>query len=548
MTSSLRIVPLGGLGEIGMNCMAIEADDDIVVVDCGIMFPDRDFGVDVIHPDFSWLFDRADRVRGVVLTHGHEDHIGALPYLLRELELPVYGPPYALALARERLAELRVDGDLRDTTPRAAFELGHIEIEPIRVTHSIADATALVIRTAHGTLVHSGDFKIDPTPSDGEQFDVARFEEVGREGVRLLLSDSTNADVPGTSGSEQGVADALDKIVREAPGRVVIAQFASNVHRLRAVLRAAERAGRKVCLLGRSVQNHMRIATQRGYLPDTAGRLIGADAARGQPRKSLLCIVGGTQGEAAAALPRLAAGTHGDLELEAGDTVVLSARTIPGNEQTVNSMIDDLERRGVIVRFRGTDSDVHVSGHACQDEQRRLIELCAPRGFVPIHGAYHHLSRHAELARAVGVSDTLVVENGAVVDVGAGPLEVTDTAPQGRVHVDAGEEIPSEVLRDRHLLAELGMAVVVVVLGRAGSVVGTPDVVTRGVVHEEAEPELIAGARTYVADAIAAGRSSHAWDDDEDVRELARRALKRYFARRIGRKPLTYGVVVRLPK
>ena len=551
MSSALRLVPLGGLGEIGMNCMAVETDDSIVVLDCGVMFPDRGLGVDVIHPDFSYLLERRRLVRAIVLTHGHEDHIGAVPYLLRHLDVPVYGPPYALALVRERLREhgLLEGAELIATRPRARYAAGSIDFEPVRVTHSIADATALALRTPAGLFVHTGDFKIDESMRGDEAFDAERFEQLGDEGVRALLSDSTNVDVPGTSGSEAGVDAVLTDLIASAPARVVIAMFASNAQRMRGIIVATRAAGRQLCFLGRSVQLHARVAVEERVLEDPGALLVPQDRVQSVPRNHLVAIATGTQGEPAAALARLAAETHPTLRLEPGDLVVLSSRVIPGHERTVAGIINDLERRGVVVRSPLTDPGVHVSGHAQREEQRRMIELTRPDGFLPVHGSYHHLRRHAELAHEAGVGEHLVVENGAIVEVDRAAMRVVGHAPVGRISVDAGEEIPDAVLRDRALLAENGVVMAVLVVDASGKrLVQEPDVVTRGVLLEEASAGLLADARADLADAVYALRSPLDRVDDESLRELARRTLKRFFWRELRRKPLTYAIVVRVPR
>jgi ribonuclease J len=532
-----------------MNCMAIEQGEDLVLLDCGVMFPFRELGVDIIHPDFQWVLERGDRLRAIVLTHGHEDHIGAVPYLLRERNVPVYGPPHALALARGRLAEAAPDlrADLRPTAPRQPFRVGRMEIEPIRVTHSIPDATALILRTDAGTVVHTGDFNIDEDPLDGEHFDEARLTEVGDEGVRLLLSDSTNVHVSGDSGRERTVARALSGLIADAPHRVVVALFASNLHRLSTLLDLARQAGRGVLLLGRSLHNHVRVGVEVGRLRDPGALLVPPGRAQDFPRDKLLVLATGTQGERPAALSRLASGTHPTLQLDAGDTVLMSSRIIPGHEQTVSAMVDDLLRRGVRVIHRRLDPEIHVSGHATRDEQAHMLTLVRPQGFMPVHGTYDHLTQHAALAREMGVDDVLVVENGQVVEVGPERLRVAGRAPVGRVHVDAGEPIHEDVLRDRALLGELGVAVVVVAIDRRGDPVGVPEVITQGVVHEEQEAELAIEAQRHVAETLGRSRGPDRDFDEAELRERARRSLKRYLWRKLGRKPLTHAVVIQVP-
>lgn len=525
--------------------MAVDADGSLLLVDCGVMFPERDIGVDVIHPDFSYVLERRRDLRGVVITHGHEDHIGALPYLLRQVKVPVYGPPYALALIKERLREHGLsDVELVPTKPRERFRVGAIEVEPLRMTHSIADSTALVLRTPAGTIVHTGDFKLDDEPGGGEEpFDEARLREVGGDGVRLLLSDSTNADVPGVSGSERTVAAALRARIAGAKNRLVIAIFASNTARMRAVVEATRDAGKQLVLLGRGVHLHARLAGDAAMMPDTASFLLPPDRAQAVARGSLVAIATGTQGEPAAALARLAEGTHPALKLEPGDEVLLSSRVIPGSELRVAAIVSDLERRGIVVHTRVSEPELHVSGHAHRDEQRRMIDLVRPSAFVPVHGTFHHLLHHLRLAEECAVPERLIAENGAIVELDATSMRVVGEAPAGRIHVDAGEEIPEVVLRDRALLAELGVAVAVIVLDTKGRLARRPEVITRGVIHEESEEVLLEEARRDLEDAIRARRPPA--DDDQELRELARRTVARCFSRALGRKPLTHAVVVR---
>jgi ribonuclease J len=559
---AFRLLPLGGLGEIGMNCMAIElgasGTGPVVIVDCGVSFPSGSHGIELIHPDFTWLRQNQDRVAALLITHGHEDHIGAIPYLLRQFYLPVYAPPYALGLIRERMKEhlenkwLDRSPDTFATRPRTPFTIHHgnhvIEVEPIRVTHSIADATALAIRSDEGTLVHTGDFKIDPDPTDGEQFDRERLREIGNEGVSLLLSDSTNVDSPGTGRSERVVSDALERVVAGAPGRVVVGLFASNVHRLRALAVAARKFDRKIVLLGRSVGTHVRVARETGYTAIPPDLVISVDEAAAFPRQHVMVIATGSQAEPRAALARLALDDHPKLRLDPGDRVILSSRAIPGNEVEVMRMVSDLHRRGCEVILKQSEPDIHASGHAHQDEQRDMIDLVRPDAFVPVHGTRHHMERHAALARDAGVRDTLVIENGEIAEIdGEGPRKV-GVARVGKIAVQGNEELPDVVLRDRRLLAELGVAVASVSVDDAGRPLADPIVVTRGVLEEVARPEALAEARAEVRSSLAEYPWSVARPTDDEIREVARLAVRRALARHVGFKPIALALVQRPPK
>jgi ribonuclease J len=550
----VKVYPLGGLGEIGMNCMAIEQRGEVLLVDCGVAFDDRRLGIDVVHPAFGPLDGRDAHVVGLVLTHGHEDHIGAVPYLLRRFDVPVFGPPYALGLVRARLEEHAPPGAparqslleyarLYPTRPRSRFEVGSFDVEPIRVTHSIADATALAITTEAGVFVHSGDFKFDERPTDGEAFDEARLRELGDAGVALLFSDSTNVDAEGCAGSEHDVGEALEPIIRDAPGAVVVAVFASNVHRLRLVGDIARRTGRKVVLLGRSVGTHSRIAHATGYLDWPSDLLWASDRAHELPKSRILGIATGTQGEATAALARLARREHPALDLDADDTVVVSSRVIPGREPDVYAIYGALLRRGVRLRTRVTDRGVHVSGHAHRDDQRRMLTLVRPRAFVPVHGTLHHLTRHAELARALGVPSVEVLENGDVAEVDAEGVRKVERVATGRVHTFAGRAIAPAVLREREVLAEGGVVACLCEVDAAGRALRV-DLTVRGVVDAEADAELLASARHDVKsalDGVTAARASN----DADLTECVRLALRRAFLRAVGYRPMTVVHIVR---
>ncbi|MEZ4256755.1 MAG: ribonuclease J [Polyangiales bacterium] len=541
----LRLYPLGGLGEVGMNCLALDTGQDVLVVDCGIKFPERSLGADVIHPDFTWLESVRDRVRAVVLTHGHEDHIGALPYLLRRMNVPVYGPPYALTLAKDRLSEFKNEvrkPDLRAIAPGEVHTFGAFSVEPIRVTHSIAEATSLLIGTPVGNILHTGDFKIDPASPDGAVFDEPRFRRAGDEGIRLLLSDSTNAWVPGSTGSESEVAEALAQSVARVTNLAVATIFASNVHRLIALFDAAAKTHRRVCLLGRSVRKHVSTAMEHGHLRDVRHMMIAPDEVASFPRNKVLIVATGTQGEERAALARLGRGIHPQVKLMEGDTVILSSRVIPGNERTVNRMLNDLMRAGIEVELPLVDRGLHVSGHAHSDEQRRMLEFTRPKGFVPVHGTLFHLRRHAALAESLGVSETLVVENGTSIELTADALRAGPTFPSGIVHVNGPFEVDDVVLDERSELAAAGFASVTVTLDDRGEVIGLPAVVGMGVSAPDTLDDLFDDAADFVADEIE--RMPKRERTPEEVREVARTALRRYLGRRVGTKPLTDAVVI----
>ncbi|MGD0678088.1 MAG: ribonuclease J [Polyangiaceae bacterium] len=549
---SLRVIPLGGLGEIGMNCLALEQRGEVLVVDCGVTFDARGHGVDVVHPSFEAL--EGYRIAGLFVTHGHEDHIGAIPYFLRRFDAPVYGPAYALGLVRERAGEHEIlkHVDLNVVAPRSTQRIGSFEVEPVRVTHSIADATALAIRTDAGLVIHTGDFKFDDAPPDGETFDIARFGELSAQGVRLLLSDSTNVDASGPTGNEEGVGRALDAIVLHAEQAVVVSLFASNVHRLRMVGEMARRHGRKIVTLGRSVSTHTRVARStaratgadagKPYLEWPSDLVWPAERARELPRREILAVATGSQGEEPAALARLARGEHPAFDLSKGDLVVLSSRVIPGNEHDVMRLMTDLLRRGVDVRTWWSDRAVHVSGHAHREEQRRMIDLVRPAAFVPVHGTLHHLHRHAELARERRVPDVCVLENGDVAEVDERVIRRTGRVPCGRVHVFAGRPLPLRVLEDRAALAARGFAVVSVPLDAAGRLAGAIGFTSRGVLDETLDAHLVAAAR----DEAAAVVSQAAGEDEEAMIEAVRQAVRRAMARVLGFKPLTVVNVVRV--
>jgi ribonuclease J len=534
----VSITALGGLGEIGMNCLVFEQHGpsgaaERLVVDCGATFPHDDYGIELHHPRFDHLAGEPGALAGLVLTHGHEDHVGAVPYLARALGAvgaklpPIYGPPYALALCRLRLEEHSVEAELVEIAPRRRFEVGSFEIEPIHVTHSIPQATALSIETRAGRIVHSGDFKLDPSPRDGLLTDEARLEELGDEGVRLLLSDSTNALRAGHTGSEQTVSDALERIVGAAKGRVLVALFASNCHRLDAVAAAARASGRKLCLLGRSMHNHANVGRATGVLDWSSDLVVASEVAARMPRESVVYAASGTQGEWRGALRRVASGSFPDVRLERGDEVIMSSRVIPGNERQVFAMLNDLAAQGVVLHTRELEVEVHVSGHAQRDEQRRLLELLRPRYFVPLHGTRLHLERHASLARETGVEATLVLENGQRARLDGEGLRRDGAVPAGSVATDGRFELTDEILRERRKLGRAGLVVVVIDPQRAEPVVG---VTLRGLPDAESLRPTVARAARHAL--LASEPELRGLDAIERVRRVVRWRLREALGRR----------------
>lgn len=536
----LRVIPLGGLGEIGKNMLVLEADDNLLIIDAGLMFPTSEMhGIDIVIPDASYVIDRLTQVRGVVLTHGHEDHIGAIPFLLRMIPVPVFAPAYARMLIEHRLSEHEdvVDVDLRTIVPRRAFSLGSIRVEPLSVTHSIPDANAFCIETPGARIFHTGDFKLEDDQPDGVRADEERFAELGEDGVDILLSDSTNVDVPVRTTSERSVGNALRDLVSKLEGRVVVGLFASNVFRLQGIIDAAVACRRQVCLLGRSVQTHVRAAQSLGKLRFPSDALVTPEEAMRLDPDSVLAIATGTQAEPMSALARLARNDHPFFKLERGDSVVFSSRTIPGSERAVFSLICDLERAGVDVHFRLTDSDVHVSGHASRQEQSKIIELLKPRSFVPLHGTYHHLKRHADLARSMGIENTVLLENGDVGRWQHGKLAMDGGVPHGRVFVDDGLVIAPSILEERKAMGDSGTVMAQLTLDKFGMLATPFAVSTRGVLLDEPAHVVEALARDAVAEQLRQAKGPREQLTPEESRDAAARALRRVY--RLGsRRPM----------
>lgn len=526
----VRFVPLGGLGQIGMNCFALEQADGIVVVDAGIAFPDDDVGVDVVHPDFSWIWERQHELSGIFITHGHEDHIGALPYLLRDLDemVPVYAPTHACALIAARLAEHDIDAScLHEVAPGNVYPVGPFSIEPIAVAHSIVDATALAITTRSGVVLHTGDFDLDESQPAGHLTNEARLRELGESGVRLLLSDSTNVEREVRSGSEAEVIEALGRAISGAPERVVVTLFSSNVHRLSGLIDIAKESGRRICLLGRSLKRQWEAAVAIGRLSPPSNLLIAPEALAQTNPREVLVLAGGSQAEPASSLRRLSLGTYHQLTLEAGDRVVISARTIPGNERPVLDMINDLYRLGIDVRWPRLDPGLHTSGHAGRSEQRKMIQWVQPDAFVPLHGTLHHMRLHRDLAEEEGVVHTAVVENGSPVRIAPnGPLNVEPAVRHGLVRIAmGGEELDPATRKRRQDLARSGVATVAVVLDERGRLVADPSFTAFGIPSIDGDDEARRLVDADVRAALRAAREQRSLPISEMIRRSVRRTI-----------------------
>jgi ribonuclease J len=547
----LRVVPLGGLGEIGLNLMVLElhgAGSDAalaaVAIDCGVMFPALDTpGVDLVIPDLGYLRSLGDRLLGVLVTHGHEDHIGALPFLLREREVSIFASPFSMALIEAKLAEHKLAGVGRRVTfaPRDRWSLGPFDVEALNMTHSIVDAAGFVIRTPLGTIVHTGDFKVDHTPIDGRVADLARLGELGSEGVLLLFSDSTNAERPGTTASERSVSVGLERVFQRATGKVLVSTFASHVHRMQQIVDLSLKFDRRVAIAGRSLVENLRIARELGKLAAPDDLFVDVDEVKDLPRERVTLLAAGSQGEPRSALSRIATEDHPTLSASSGDVVVLSARVIPGNERPVTTLVNHFARRGAEVFWEGS-ADIHTSGHASQDELRLVLRLTRPKYFVPVHGEYRHLVRHVGLAVESGVEAErcFLLEDGETLVIDDEGAKLGDRVEAGRVFVDGKGvgDVAEVVLRDRRHLSQDGL--VLAILGihpTSGEVVAGPDIVSRGFVLEGVHQSLLQDARA----AILAGLetiSPESRGDPLEVHDSVRRTLKRFFDKRLDRRPM----------
>jgi len=547
----VSIIPLGGVGEIGKNMFVVRYRDDIIVIDCGLMFPEEEMlGVDFVIPDISYLKEHQDKIRGIFITHGHEDHIGALPFVLRELSVPVYGPRLALALVEARLKERNQSFPVAPVyvTAGQKVRVGPFEIEFIHVNHSISDVLAMAITTPAGVIIHTADFKFDQTPIDGVVTDYHTFAEYGSRGVLVLMSDSTNAERPGYTLSERQVWQAFDDAFRAAPGRIIVATFSSNIHRIQQVIDAAHNYGRKLCMLGRSMVNVAKTASELGYLSIPDGILVSEDELNKHNDDRMVLLSTGSQGEPMAALSRMAMGSHRSVSIKRGDTVIISASPIPGNERSVGAIINRLFKLGAEVIYEAV-SGVHVSGHASQEELKLMINLTRPRYFIPIHGEYRHLVKHARLAREVGIPEEriFIPEIGSVLEFDSESGRVAGQVSSGTVMVDGlgVGDVGNIVLRDRRQLSQDGIVVVIVAVDKeTGVMLGTPEVITRGFVYVRESEEFIEAAREFVKRILTQRRSGRIPTDWQSLRGVIRDSLASYFYERTQRQPMILPVIV----
>jgi len=549
----LQVIPLGGLGEFGMNMTAIRYGEDIIVVDCGMMFPDAELlGVDLVMPDLTFLRENREQVRAVILTHGHEDHIGAVPYFLTEFDIPVYGTAFTLALVERRLEEydLETKPRLIRVKPKQAIAIGPYKIEFIHVTHSIVAAVALAITTPLGVIIHTGDFKVDPTPTDNELFDLHTLADYGKRGVLLLLSDSTNSDRPGYTESERAVKPRMEEIFSRSETRIVVACFSSSIHRIQLVLDLAQEYGRRVAVVGRSMVSVTEIAHAHGLLQIPDGILLRPQDAMTMPPEKVAILISGTQGEPMSALSRVAVDNHKHISVEKGDTVVLSSRIIPGNEKAIYRVIDHMSRRGADVLYGNMNPPLHVSGHASIEEQKLVLNLCRPKYFMPIHGEFRQLSKHARLAehlRFAGLEETFIMDTGDILEIDNKGARKAGKVTVGHVCIDSGsvdDVVQDMVIRDRRLLSEDGIVLPIIAINRnTGRLENLPEIVMRGFQTADDPAAFLDVARGVVVKTLE-GSNKEEKTDWGVMKEKIRADLKRHIVKQTSKRPLIMPVIL----
>ena len=547
--SRIQIISLGGLGEIGKNMSVIRYQDTIVVIDAGLMFPEEELlGIDIVIPDISYLLENKEKVKAVLLTHGHEDHVGALPYLLKEMDVPVYGSRLTMGIVEGKLEEHDLSNEnLHVVKPRDILKIGPFEVEFLRVSHSIPDAMGIAIHTPLGVILHTGDIKLDQTPVDGQVVDFRKLAELGEKGVLVMLSDSTNADKPGFTMSERVVGNTFDDLFGKCEGRIIVTTFASNVHRIQQVICTAQRYGRKVSIVGRSMVNNVRISHELGYIDMPEGILIEMEEINNYPPHEVVIVTTGSQGEPMSVLTRMATADHRWVSIERGDTVIISATPIPGNEKLVAKTVDLLFRQGAEVIYEKS-MGVHVSGHASQEELKILLNLIRPRYFIPVHGEYRHLMKHAKLAESLGIprSRIFVADNGQIIEVGKKKANIAGKITAGKILVDGlgVGDVGNIVLRDRRQLSQDGIMIVVVTINKeGGDVVAGPDIVTRGFVYVRESEELIEDARERVREAldICTKKNISEW---AVIKAQVRESLGKHLYDKTGRRPMILPIIM----
>lgn len=547
--NNVKIIPLGGMGEIGKNITVIEQKDDIVLIDCGMTFPeDEMLGIDVVIPDITYLFKNKEKIRGIVLTHGHEDHIGAIPYILQKLNLPIYGTKLTLGLLENKFKEHKLENvNLNTVKYGDKIKLGTMEVEFIKTSHSIPDSAALAVYTSAGVIVHTGDFKVDYTPIDGDIIDLIRLGELGSKGVLALMADSTNAERPGFTMSERTVGNTFREIFQNHKHRIIVATFASNVHRIQQIIDASEENNRKIVLSGRSMLNTTSVALDLGYIRIKEDTLIDINDMNKYPDNELTIITTGSQGEPMSALSRIASSDHKRIQLQPEDLVIISATPIPGNEKTVSKVINNLVERGTEVIFEAL-ADVHVSGHACQEELKLIHTLVRPKFFIPVHGEYRHLKKHAEIARSLGMSkeDIFILENGDVLELTKDKAHVSGNVPAGNILVDGLGigDVGNIVLRDRKHLSEDGLIVIVVTMSkREGKVISGPDIISRGFVYVRESEDLMEEVRNLVKDVLTECERKRI-TDWATLKSNIRDALRNHLYGKIKRNPMILPIIM----
>lgn len=548
----VKVIPLGGLGEVGKNITAFEYEDEIVIIDCGLTFPDEDlYGIDLIIPDVTYLVRNKDKVKGVLITHGHEDHIGGLPYVLKQINVPIYGTKLTLGLIESKLQEHGILNDctLNMVKPGDIIEIGNFKTEFIRTNHSIADSVSIALHTPVGIIVHTGDFKVDFTPIDGETIDLQRYAQLGKRGVLLLMADSTNSLHQGYTMSEKTVGEALENLFIKAEGRVIVATFASNIHRVQQIANASVKNGRKIAFSGRSMEKISEVAMELGYLFIPKEMIIDLSKTKNYSNEKVTIITTGSQGEPMAALTRIASGAHRSIQIEKGDMVIISATPIPGNQKPVSNVINDLTEKGADVIYEAIE-EIHVSGHACEQELRLIHALLKPKFFIPVHGEYKHLIKHAKIAEDMGIdkSNIFVLETGDVFELSRNKAQISGKVPSGRVLIDGigVGDVGNIVLRDRKNLAEDGIITVVIVIDRKNkTIISGPDIVTRGFVYVRDSEQLMREIRDIVSESVEKCLDNNITQWSE-IKNTIRRDINTFVYTKMKRKPMVLPVITEI--